>query len=48
VANYVVPHDKLVMLLELISKFNPLKYTSSKFISEKSKTKIEDILACLG
>jgi hypothetical protein len=47
-ANSVVPSDKLVMLLELISKLNPLKYTSSKLINERSKAKIEDILACLG
>jgi hypothetical protein len=47
-ANFVVPPDKLVMLLELISKLNPLKYNSSKLISEKSKAKIEEILASLG
>jgi hypothetical protein len=43
----VVPGDKLVMLLKLISKLSPLKYTSSKLISERSKANIEDILACL-
>jgi hypothetical protein len=47
-ANYVVPRDKLLMLLGLISKLNPLKYNSSKIISERSMAKIEDILASLG
>jgi hypothetical protein len=43
-----VPGDKLVILLEFMSKLNLLKYNSSKLISERLKAKIEEILASLG
>jgi hypothetical protein len=47
-ANYVVPREKLRLLLGLVGKLNPLKYNSSRIIDDKSRAKIEEILALLG